>query len=669
MAKIDRFNGNVQAFASQAQGTERTIFGDTAQSNTLDANLNTDFLRGWGIVGVNENPTKQDFAGLAFTLGQLISYLHQRGIPEWNTSQEFYEGSVVTTLEGIYRLKAGGTATVNPDSDNGVNWELAPTRAEIEDRVIRATSIAEVEDLSAIANHQVSLGGPTSGIFEFNTSNLSSEVTADPSQFNYIAPASDPTGASGAWVRLIYVGANLAEDVDAIATSGRFYTDGTTANRPLGESGTIESIRVDANTATQHYITFGTNRALYRGRYSGTWGEWYEISAQNILSSGWPTLTGDNLIDEVPTNNNSGWTTDGGTVTAIPAGLLFDNSSEIRVQADKTITGPTSGDYILYATVRADSIAGRYVQLNLGGAGKGKMTVIFGYNFVTGNAELNRISARFDDLGSGNVAGPILDFSAQDVEVAILYNAEFNAGTLFIKESGAWVGYGVGTAPDPYSDTVGIQSSSSGSVTLTLKEFFVSKPNIMAIGDSITEGATGYAPDPGENLTNYSSTWIAHANIYNNVRNNIIVNKGIGGQSSGQIAARIANSLSDASPQIVFLSAANNDYARPVSTSQRTINIQSSVNSINSAGAKVALYNAVYPSRVNPRYPAGGDYYRNWWETESAGITGVDLKINWMQGTIMDGNYMDTTYTQADGVHPNPAGYALLGGYIESLEP
>jgi len=105
MAKIDRYNGNLEAFAADALSTERTIFGDTAQSDTLDDNITTDFLRGWGLVGVNENPTKQDFNGLGFTLGQLISYLHQRGIAEWNIAQEYFDGSVVTTDVGIYRLK------------------------------------------------------------------------------------------------------------------------------------------------------------------------------------------------------------------------------------------------------------------------------------------------------------------------------------------------------------------------------------------------------------------------------------------------------------------------------------------------------------------------------------------------------------------------------------
>jgi len=145
MAKIDRYNGNLAAFAADALSTERTVFGDTTQSDTLDDNITADFLRGWGLVGVNENPTKQDFNGLAFTLGQLISYLHQRGIAEWNTAQEYFEGSVVTTLAGIYRLKVGGDGSSDPDTDGGSNWALAPTRAEVDDKADQATTYTETE--------------------------------------------------------------------------------------------------------------------------------------------------------------------------------------------------------------------------------------------------------------------------------------------------------------------------------------------------------------------------------------------------------------------------------------------------------------------------------------------------------------------------------------------
>ena len=131
MAKIDRYNGNVKAFASDATGTERTIFGDTVQSDTLDDNITLDLLRGWGVIGVASNPTKQHFNGLGFTLGQLIAYLHQRGVPEWNTSQEYFDGSVVTTDVGIYRLKTAGVGSADPDTDGGINWERMPTMAEV----------------------------------------------------------------------------------------------------------------------------------------------------------------------------------------------------------------------------------------------------------------------------------------------------------------------------------------------------------------------------------------------------------------------------------------------------------------------------------------------------------------------------------------------------------
>ena len=39
------------------------------------------------------------------------------------------------------------------------------------------------------------------GVFVFDGSNLSAKVAADPYQGIHIAPASDATGASGAWVR------------------------------------------------------------------------------------------------------------------------------------------------------------------------------------------------------------------------------------------------------------------------------------------------------------------------------------------------------------------------------------------------------------------------------------------------------------------------------------
>lgn len=131
MAKINRYNGDLPAFADQAQGTERTVFGSTTQDDTLDANITADFQRGWGIVGVNENPSKQDFNGLAYTLSQLLAYLHQMGVPEWNASQEYPDGAITLTASGLYKLVPGGDGSVDPDVDDGTNWGGTITKASL----------------------------------------------------------------------------------------------------------------------------------------------------------------------------------------------------------------------------------------------------------------------------------------------------------------------------------------------------------------------------------------------------------------------------------------------------------------------------------------------------------------------------------------------------------
>ena len=175
MAKIDRYNGNVRAFAADSLGTERTVFGATTQSDTLDGNITLDLLRGWGVVGVNEDPTKQDFNGLAFTLGQLLAYLHQRGVPEWNADQEYYQGSVVTTLAGVYRLKSGGDGTVDPDSDGGTNWAPLPTRAEVDAKADQATTYTKTKVDELVATRTESPGETTvtgTATFTNSTNNL-----------------------------------------------------------------------------------------------------------------------------------------------------------------------------------------------------------------------------------------------------------------------------------------------------------------------------------------------------------------------------------------------------------------------------------------------------------------------------------------------------------------
>lgn len=119
MSKVTRFNGNLAAFASQAQGLERTIFGQETQSNELTPQQTAEFLRGWGLVGAADRPSIQDFNAAFYTLSQLLVYLHQMGVAEWNAQQEYFDGSYATDNGDLYRSTTTNTNT-RPSTNLGV---------------------------------------------------------------------------------------------------------------------------------------------------------------------------------------------------------------------------------------------------------------------------------------------------------------------------------------------------------------------------------------------------------------------------------------------------------------------------------------------------------------------------------------------------------------------
>lgn len=120
MAKITRYNGNLPAFAQAAVGLERTIFGGAAQADDLTSQFSADFLRGWGIVAETENPSREDFNAVSYTLSLICAYLHQMGVAEWNASQEYFLGSAVTYNGALYISRTTNTNAI-PESST-TNW-------------------------------------------------------------------------------------------------------------------------------------------------------------------------------------------------------------------------------------------------------------------------------------------------------------------------------------------------------------------------------------------------------------------------------------------------------------------------------------------------------------------------------------------------------------------
>jgi hypothetical protein len=173
MAKITRYPGNLKAFAADAVGTERTVFGDASQSDTLTDNINADFLRGWGIIGPSDVPTKQDFNAMAFTLGQVLAYLHQMGIAEWQTAQEYPEFGVCIGSDGLVYSSLVNANIGNDPTTDAVNWKqltnAADTLFDNSTSGLTATDVQGAIDEVAAVNwtSPVQVGGSPSAIATF----------------------------------------------------------------------------------------------------------------------------------------------------------------------------------------------------------------------------------------------------------------------------------------------------------------------------------------------------------------------------------------------------------------------------------------------------------------------------------------------------------------------
>lgn len=124
MSEISRFNGNYQAFGINATAGERTVFNDQAtESDTLDDNITSDYLRGLGINAVGSKPIRESIAGAIFVPAQTLAYLHQKGIAEWNSSQEYYTNSFCNRSGYIFRSESGPNIGNDPLTDS-TNWKL-----------------------------------------------------------------------------------------------------------------------------------------------------------------------------------------------------------------------------------------------------------------------------------------------------------------------------------------------------------------------------------------------------------------------------------------------------------------------------------------------------------------------------------------------------------------
>jgi len=184
------------------------------------------------------------------------------------------------------------------------------------------------------------------------------------------------------------------------------------------------------------------------------------------------------------------------------------------------------------------------------------------------------------------------------------------------------------------------------------------KPNIIAIGDSITYRGTDiypwydYVKQLGLNLRTQG-----HKNWF-------VVNKGIGSQTSAMIDARIATDVVAHEPNYCFLQASNNDYGA-VDYTTRNSNINSSISTLKTAGITVLLTNSIVPNSNHGSYPEIATYFKTWNADHFNGTIFPDATrlIDIMTPVADINGELDPTYAD-DGIHPNIAGYGLIGDSV-----
>lgn len=193
MSKIARYQGNVRAFASDAQGMERTVFGGTNQADDLTSQITASFLRGWGIVGASEHPSLEDFNAAMYAMSQFIAYQHQMGVPEWHAEQEYHIGSICTHNGESYQSLQNANIGSQPPSakwtpvltsKNGLaNLGLEETAKQAAGALQKSQNGGDIPDKTAFIEHlgmketlnptkRVSIGSIGTGAFDGSTPSI-----------------------------------------------------------------------------------------------------------------------------------------------------------------------------------------------------------------------------------------------------------------------------------------------------------------------------------------------------------------------------------------------------------------------------------------------------------------------------------------------------------------
>lgn len=389
----------------------------------------------------------------------------------------------------------------------------------------------------------------------------------------------------------------------------------------------------------------------------------------------WPELTDENATFLQEDFNSYTGTTEVGADPTIVSGEVFldGGTAKQRFYHDfSSAFSATSGDKILYYKMRMETGASKYTGMYIdNGASTTVINIIFGYNWSTTSVSQGTISYSYNGGASTGVIASNYPYE-DGVEIAVHFDYTHDFISIYFKEGGAWelkTSIASTSAVVNAGSQIHFEQGSAGLADTYIDYAYVCEPNIMSIGDSITAGHNFYDPDPAfyGGVDNFRNAYQQMASLaWPNVKNNFVVSKGVGGNTSTQMAARTTD-ITNSNPAICFCQSSDNDYGGGVTLAQKTTNQQSIITDMNTAGVIPIQTNGIYPNSGHVNFPLNSNYMKDWWTDNGGsyrgGLTGVNYFIDMMAPLIENDLFVSPNYCESDGIHPNEEGYQVIGKY------
>ena len=383
-----------------------------------------------------------------------------------------------------------------------------------------------------------------------------------------------------------------------------------------------------------------------------------------------PPILTENALFNDEGESTDGWATVGASVTTAGSYLRATRTAAAGapsyIHRTSPATPPTNTDFIFYGKARAKLHLNSAVAIRLGQANGGQAYDIWLGAAATDAAHSPGTIAVSGVDGNHVVVASGVNYETSAIEFALHYDAKFNTLNCWFREAdGRWRFSGRLQTYWALAPTVMVLSTTYSAVGTWVEVDYLTlaRPNIALLSDSIGAGETLYNPNPANGVANDESTWMRHAALYPGLRNNLVVNKGVGGNTTAQMLARVTD-VTSTGAKVVFLHASTNDYWQSVAQATRTGQTQSIIDAIVAAGAQAVLLNAVYGTEALASNPGMKLYCAEWWEAHAETLSGVACAIDIMSPLSSANHYIDAALCQADGVHPNINGYTEIGRYI-----